>query len=198
MAEGGKNNDDCMKKFIGSFILKILGWKVIGTKPADNKLLVIVFHHTSNWDFPLGILVRWKLGMDISFIGKSSLFKFPLGILMRYLGGYPVERNPAKKKFSVAKQIEDLIRNNEKIYINMTPEGTRKKVETLKTGFYTIAKNTETKILLVAFDFPRKTVLFDDPHFPASTFEEEMKIMKAFYKDTKGKYPELSFDFSKY
>jgi 1-acyl-sn-glycerol-3-phosphate acyltransferase len=187
-----------MKKFFGALFLKLWGWKLIGEKPVDKKLLIVVFHHTSAWDFPLGIFTRWKMGLDISFVGKASLFKFPLGILMKYLGGYPVERDPKKKTSSVTKQIEELINNNENIYFNIAPEGTRRKVETLKTGFYTIAKNTGTKVLLVSFDFPRKTVTFDKPHDPASTFEGEMKIMKDFYKDTKGKYPELSFDFSKY
>ena len=186
-----------MKKFIGSLLLKIWGWKIVGDKPKDSKLMVVVFHHTSGWDFPLGIFTRWKMGMDISFVGKSALFKFPLGILMRYLGGYPVERDPGKKTTSVSRQIENLINIKDKIYFNITPEGTRKKVDKLKTGFYTISKNTGIKIMLVSFDFPSKTVTFDTPHEPAPTFEEEMKIMKEFYKDTKGKYPELSFDFSK-
>ncbi|MGE5355004.1 MAG: 1-acyl-sn-glycerol-3-phosphate acyltransferase [Deltaproteobacteria bacterium] len=186
-----------MKRFFGSLFLKLWGWKVIGQKPLEDKLLIVVFHHTSAWDFPVGLFTRWKMGLDISFVGKASLFKFPLGILMRYLGGYPVERDPEKKTYSVTKQIEDLINKNEKIYFNITPEGTRKKVDKLKTGFYTIAINTGIKILLVAFDFPRKTVTFGVPHIPAPTFDEEMQILKAFYKDTKGKYPELSFDFSK-
>jgi 1-acyl-sn-glycerol-3-phosphate acyltransferase len=186
-----------MKKLTGSLLLKLFGWKVVGEKPDDNKLMIVVMHHTSAWDFPLGIIVRWKMGMSIAFAGKASLFKFPFGSLMRYLGGFPVERDPAKKKYSVAKQIERYINENENVYFNIAPEGTRKKVETLKTGFYTIAKNTGVKIMLVAFDFPRKTVTFDVPHFPAPTFEEELRIMKEFYKDTKGKIPELSFDFSK-
>jgi len=186
-----------MKRLIGSLFLWLWGWKITGNKPDDAKLMIVVFHHTSAWDFPLGIFTRWKMGLDISFVGKASLFKFPLGILMRYLGGYPVKRDPKKKTSSVSQQIEDLINSNERIYFNITPEGTRKKVDKLKTGFYTIAKNTGIRILLVSFDFPRKTVTFDTPHDPAPTFEQEMKILKDFYKDTKGKYPELSFDFSK-
>ena len=184
-----------MKKLIASIILKIFGWKIQGGKAPDKKLMFVVMPHTSNWDFPLGLLSRWKLGMKVKFVGKSSLFKPPYGFIMRYLGGYPVERNPAKKKGSVVDQVINIINNEDEIRITFTPEGTRSKVKRLRTGFYTIAKATGIKIQLVAIDYPTKTIHFDKPHTPAETYEEEYKILKNFYQGFKGKYPEKTYDF---
>ena len=186
-----------MKKIIAGILLKLWGWKIEGEIPRDKKLMVVVMHHTSNWDFVLAMLVRWKLGLNVSFVAKSSLFKPPLGYIMRYLGGYPVERNPAKKKGSVVQQIIDIINKHDKIWIGFTPEGTRDKVDKLKSGFYTIAKETGIKIVFVDFDYSTKTIRIDKPHKPAPSFEEELQLMKSFYKNSKGRYPEKSFDFDK-
>jgi len=184
-----------LKRFVSDILLKLWGWKIEGEVPREKKLMIVVMHHTSNWDFILAMLVKWKLGLKVSFVAKSALFKPPLGFIMRYLGGYPVERNPAKKKTSVVEQIKNIINTQEKIWIGFTPEGTRSKVERLKTGFYTIAKETGIKIVFVDIDYGTKTVRFDKPHSPKPTFEEELQLMKEFYKNSKGKYPDKSFDF---
>ena len=184
-----------MKKLIASIILQLWGWKIKGEKAPDKKLMIVVMPHTSNWDFPIGILVRWKMGIDVKFVGKSSLFKSPYGFIMRALGGYPVERNPAKKKGSVVTQIINIVNNEDEIKITFTPEGTRSKVERLRSGFYTIAKETGIKIQLVAMDYLSKTVYFDKPHTPAPTLQEELELMKKFYKGYEGKHPEKTFDF---
>jgi len=54
--------------------------------------MIAVVPHTSNWDFPIGILLRPILRMDIKFLAKQSLFKPPFGWIFRALGGYPVDR----------------------------------------------------------------------------------------------------------
>jgi 1-acyl-sn-glycerol-3-phosphate acyltransferase len=51
---------------------------------------IVAMPHTSNWGFPIGILIRPIMRSNISFAAKSSLFVFPIGVIMRGLGGYPV------------------------------------------------------------------------------------------------------------
>ncbi len=184
-----------MKKLIATIIFKIIGWKVIGEKPKEDKLMVVVMHHTSNWDFPLGILNRWYWGIFVAFAIKSSMFKPPLGYIIKALGGFPVERNPQKKKVNVVEQIVNRIKSEDKIMFNIAPEGTRSKVNRLKSGFYRISVDSGIKIVLVDFDYKTKTIRWGKAHTPAPTYEEELTIMKEFYKNSQGKYPEKSFQF---
>jgi 1-acyl-sn-glycerol-3-phosphate acyltransferase len=125
------------------------------------------------------------------------MFKPPLGYIIKALGGFPVERDPRKKKESVVQQIIERIKKEDKIMFNIAPEGTRSKVNRLKSGFYRIAVDAGIKIVLVDFNYLTKTLHWDKAHTPAPTFEEELQIMKEFYKNSQGKYKEKSFDFSK-
>lgn len=184
-----------MKKIIATIILKMIGWKLTGEKPIDKKLIVVVMHHTSNWDFPLGILNRWKWGIFVAFAIKASMFKPPLGYIIKALGGFPIERNPKRKSKSVVGQIVKKIKESDEMLFNIAPEGTRSKVKRLKSGFYRIAKDADVKIVLVDFNYLTKTIHWDKAHVPADTFEEELLIMKEFYKDSSGKYPEKSYVF---
>lgn len=182
--------------FISSFILKILGWKIEGEYPHHlKKLVVVVFHHTSNWDFPMGLMLRAKMKFNANFVGKSSLFKPPYGFLFRWLGGYPVERDPRKKKISLTDSIIELYNKEDEMTITFTPEGTRSKVRTLKTGFWIIASKAKVPILYINFDFSKKVFTFSETHYPAPTFREEYDMLKEFFKESKGFNPELSFDF---
>jgi len=184
-----------MKKIFAGIILKIIGWKVTGTKPIDDKLIVVVMPHTSNWDFPLGILNRWHWGIYVAFAIKSSMLKPPFGFIIKALGGFPVERDPKKKKDSVVEQIVNRIKKEDKIMFNIAPEGTRSKVKRLKSGFYRIAVDAGVKIVLVDFDYKTKTIRWDKAHVPAQTFEEELALMKEFYKDSQGRHPDKTFEF---
>jgi len=184
-----------MKKIFAGLILRLIGWKVTGEHPIDDKLIVVVMHHTSNWDFPLGILNRWYWGIFVAFAIKSSMLKPPLGFIIKALGGFPVERDPVKKKISVVEQIVERIKKEDKIMFNIAPEGTRSKVKRLKSGFYRIAVDAGVKIVLVDFDYKTKTIRWGKAHVPAPTFEQELEVMKEFYKDSQGKYPEKSFEF---
>ncbi len=185
-----------MKKLLASFILWLTGWKIKGNKPTDKRLIIVAMHHTSNWDFPLGLLNRWKWGIDVDFAIKSSVFVFPFGYFFKYLGGFPVYRGKTKQRVGFSKQIIDELNSREKFMFNIAPEGTRSKVKKLKSGFYTIAKATNANILLVDFDYPSKTITWDKPHSPLPTLQDEFDLMEKFYGNSVGKHPEKSFDFS--
>ena len=83
-----------MLQWLAGMLWKLWGWKLKGTIPQEvKKAVVIVIPHTSNWDFPVGLLVRRVMQKDIKFIGKASLFKWPFGKIFKALGGYPVDRS---------------------------------------------------------------------------------------------------------
>ena len=63
------------------------------------KGIAIFYPHTSSWDFVLGLVAKWSLGVPLRWIGKESLFRgltgATLGRLMRLWGGRPVDRAQA-------------------------------------------------------------------------------------------------------
>lgn len=178
-----------MFRLLARFIFWITGWKIVGTFPAElKKYVVAVGPHTSNWDFPIGLLARSILRMkNTKYLGKSSLFKPPFGWLFRALGGYPVDRSSSH---DMVEHVANIIKSKERFILAIAPEGTRKKVEKLRTGFYYIAKAAGIPIIPVGFDFQRKVVLIRTPLWP-SDFETDLATLMAFYRAVKGKNPEL-------
>ena len=171
---------------------KILGWKVQGDFSADEikKCLVIAVPHTSWHDFYMGVLLRGVLKTKIGFIGKKELFKWPLGYFFRAMGGAPIDRTPGQDKVKAIAKVFD---GKDEFRITLAPEGTRKKVDQLKTGFYYIALEAKVPIIMVAFDFGKKEHRISKPLFPSGNIDEDMALIHAFFKGTVGKVPEYSF-----
>ncbi len=176
-------------KWLSAFLLKIWGWKIIGPDPTIHpKSIFAVAPHTSTKDFPLGILVRSAMGLKIKFIAKASLFKPPFGFIFRWLGGIPVDRS---KRTNLVDAIVDIYNNHEKLSISIAPEGTRKKVDRLKTGFYYIAKGAKIPIILTRFDAKHKTVEFSKPFYTSDDKSKDLQTVWEYFQGVKGFNPEL-------
>lgn len=181
-----------MIQTISIFILKTLGWSLdFHPKPWPKKYIIIVIPHTSSWDFPLGLLVRAAMNEDIRYVGKDSLFKPPLGFIFRWLGGIPVDRSK-RNKFVDA--VIDKFGELEEMKICIAPEGTRKRVEKLKTGFYYIAKGANIPIFLCKFDFGNKVIGTSEPFYPTDDMEADFAVIYDYFKGVKGKVPKYSFN----
>jgi 1-acyl-sn-glycerol-3-phosphate acyltransferase len=170
-------------------LFRLFGWKINGSFPADlKKYIVAVAPHTSNWDFLVGLAARSILRMKhTKFLGKDSLFKPPFGWIFRALGGYPVDRS---HKHDMVEHVAALINAEEYFILAIAPEGTRKKVQKLRTGFYYIAKAAGIPIIPVGFDFATKEIVIGDPLIPSS-FEGDIERLLSFYRKIHGKNPEL-------
>ena len=164
-------------------LLKLTGWKAVGTDLPNARVVLIGAPHTSNWDFPLMVMVALKLRIKIFWMGKHSLFPFPLGGLMKWLGGIPIDRS---KSNNVVQHTVAQYQNNESLVILIPPEGTRSKVERWKTGFYHIAVNAEVPILLGYLDASRKEAGLADFFHPTGDLDKDMAEIKAFYADKVG------------
>jgi 1-acyl-sn-glycerol-3-phosphate acyltransferase len=171
-------------------IFNLLGWKIVGEFPRQlKKYIIAVAPHTSNWDFPLGVMARSILRIqNARFLGKHSLFNPPFGWIFRSLGGYPVDRSGSH---DVVQQAVDIFNAHEKFILALAPEGTRKKVDKLRTGFYYIAKGANIPIVPVGFDFSTKRIVIGTPMMPTDNFDHDMETLLAFYRTMKGKNPEL-------
>lgn len=153
-------------------------------------MIIAVIPHTSNWDFVLGVLVRSAMKKDIKFLGKSSLFRPPYGWLFRMLGGYPVDRS---KNTRLVDGVVDIFNQKERFAVAIAPEGTRKKVDRLRSGFYYIALGAKIPILLTAFDFGKKEVRFLDLFYPTGDREKDFDHIHQAFTGIEGKVPEKSF-----
>lgn len=171
-------------------LFHLLGWKIVGDFPRQlRKYIVAVAPHTSNWDFPLGVMARSILRMNHArFLGKDALFKRPFGWFFRSLGGYPVDRSSSH---DVVQQVVDIFNSHEDFILALAPEGTRKKVEKLRTGFYYIAKGANVPIVPVGFDFSTRRIVIGDPMMPTENFDRDMDALLSFYRKMRGKNPEL-------
>ncbi len=175
---------------LSAFILKLLGWKLQGNYPYSIKQFILaVAPHTSNWDFPLGLLARSALKAKIMFAAKDSLFKPPFGGLFRWLGGYPVDRSGSA---NMVEAITKIFSRETELVLCIAPEGTRKKVDRLRTGFYYIAKGAGIPIVLCKFDYGRKVIEFDAPFYPTDDVKADFEYFMNFFKGVKGKRPEMS------
>ena len=166
--------------------LRLVGWSLVADLPASQKFLLIGAPHTSNWDFPIALLMMAGMGLKLYWVGKDSLFKGVKGPVMRRLGGIPVERG-ARKNF--VGQIVDLYNKRDKMVITMAPEGTRKYLDHWKTGFYNIALNAKIPIALGFVDYAQKSCGVGGYFTPTGDREADLRILREFYADKVGKFP---------
>lgn len=179
-----------MRRLAKFIYFKVLGWKLNGSFPDVDKCVVIVVPHTHWLDFFLGLLVRKVVGQEINYIAKKSLFAPPFGWFFRWTGGAPVDRS---KNSNMVDSVSRIFNEREVFRFALAPEGTRKKVERLKTGFYHIAKKAQVSLVMVAFDFGKKEVKIGEPFYPTDNMEEDFDRIHQFYKGVTGKVREYSF-----
>lgn len=179
-----------MKTIYKFIYFKILKWKVIGDFPTDLKKYVIIAAPHTHWhDLPMGLLLRKITETVINFVAKKELFKGPLGWYMRKIGGFALDRTEGQNKVEAYAEI---FNKTDEFRLNIAPEGTRKKVEKWKTGFYYIAKAANVPIVMVAFDYDKKEHRISSPFYPTDNVEDDFKFMYSFFDGAVGKIPEYS------
>jgi len=176
-----------MYKFI---YFKLLKWKVVGEFPKELKqYIVIAAPHTHWYDLPMGLLLRRVTNTTINFVAKKELFVWPLGWYLRKVGGFSLDRTPGQKTVDA---YAEMFKKHPDFILNIAPEGTRKKVDKWKTGFYYIAKKAEVPIVMVSFDYGRKTHTISKPFSPKDNVEADFELMHTFFEGVIGKVPEYS------
>jgi len=176
-------------KTLALWFIALAGWKAEGDLHVlPKKFVAILAPHTSNWDliFIMGIL--FALGLKFNWFGKKEAFCWPLGGLFKQLGGIPIERSTNK---NMVQQTAALIRSRERVIIGIAPEGTRSNSKYWKTGFYRIAHQAEVPIAFGFLDYKRKAGGIGPLMEPTGNIEEDLKVIRGYYKDITAKYPEL-------
>jgi 1-acyl-sn-glycerol-3-phosphate acyltransferase len=173
---------------LSTWFLALIGWRVVSVPAPVQKGVVIIYPHTSNWDFIFGVLARAVLQMRMHWVGKHTLFRWPFESIMRFLGGVPVDR---KNTQGFVGQLQKEFDRYPQFFIVITPEGTRSKSEYWKSGFYHIAHGLKLPIGLACIDYPRREVGIVEWFTPTGNMHVDMDHIREVYRDRHGKHPEL-------
>lgn len=172
-------------------LLALFGWKVRFDGLPSLQGVLIVYPHTSNWDFVVGILAKWSIGIQVHFWAKDTLFRAPVfGAWMRWVGGVPVDRTAPQ---GLTRQVQEIFERSKSqgdyFWLALAPEGTRKYIPGLRSGFYRTAVAAGVPLGLVAFDYGRREVRVAD--FIELTGDEpaDMRQIAAVLGGTRGKVP---------
>lgn len=144
-------------------LLGLAGWRVEFDGLAALQGVLVVYPHTSNWDFAVGILAKWAIGIPVTIWGKDTLFKVPLfGAWLRWLGGVPVNRHsPGGIVGDMARRLGQAREHDEFMWLALAPEGTRALSPGWRSGFYQVALGAGVPLALGALDFKRRCVVLN-------------------------------------
>ena len=170
-----------LTRWIGDIILKSMGWSLHGKLPNLKKVIIIGGPHTSNWDLFLAMGSMLSIGLKFSWMMKKEAFFWPLGGLWKALGGISIDRGA---KIDVVGQVKTFFEANDKVWLGLTPEGTRSKVERYKTGYLRMAKGLDVPLFIAGIDSVNKRVVLDKLWEPKGDIETENAAIKAYIEDT--------------
>ena len=168
--------------------LNLLGWNVRFKPLPGPHGVAVVYPHTSNWDFPVGLLAKWTIGLPFNWLGKGSLFRGVTGAAMRAWGGMPVERGAAT---GATARLAVTMHAKPWCWIALAPEGTRSYRPHWRSGFYHLAVAAKVPLLIVCFDYPKREVSVVDTLDLSGDQARDMAAIAAAFKGRHGLHPEL-------
>lgn len=172
-------------RWIGRAVLRLGGWRMVGEMPDVAKLVLIGAPHSSNWDGVWGFAAKLAMGLDVRVLGKDALFKVPgVGWLIRRLGVIPVDRS---KPQGVVEQAAAMIRESDRCWYALAPEGTRKPVEKWKPGFWRIARAADVPVLPVYFHYPDRVIGVGPLWRMTDDFNADMARVRQWYAPWQGR-----------
>jgi len=174
------------KAAAGRWVLKLGGWSFEGTLPSERRYVLIAAPHTSNWDFVWMIAMALALGVRLRWMGKASLFESPLGWLYRALGGIPTRQD---LQGDLVAQSAARFAESDELVLAVPAEGTRRRAQTWRSGFYHIARLARVPIVPGYLDYARRRGGMGPPLLPSGNVHADMDRLRAFYADKTGRYP---------
>lgn len=177
-----------MKKFLAQTFFKLMGWKLkANITPEVEHSVMVAAPHTSNWDFPYALAGFWLMNLDLKYFIKDMYTKGLHGYFFRWTGAIGVNRK--KTKNNLTDYAIELLKAN-RMVILVPAEGTRKRVDKWRTGFYRIAMETGLPISLGYLDYQKKEAGVLGAFQPTGDFEKDMQYIQDQYKDIAPKHPQ--------
>lgn len=176
-------------RWCGRSLMRLGGWRIEGTFPDLDQLVIIAAPHSSGWDAYWGLAAKLGMGLGIQFMGKAELFWGPLGWLLRWLGGIPTNRQDPR---GLAAAMAERFAHCETLWLTLTPEGTRRPGVRWKTGFWRIAHAAGVPVLCAAFDYPSKRIVLGPTVQLSDDMEADLARIEAFYAPWQGKHRRIN------
>jgi 1-acyl-sn-glycerol-3-phosphate acyltransferase len=179
---------------MAAWLLRLFGWTIEAPGLPAEQGVILVYPHTSNWDFVVGLLTKWALGLQLRFWGKDSLFKLPLmGHWMRHIGGVAVNRSSSHGIVGeTARQMMEARARGERFWLAAAPEGTRSLTTGWRTGAYQVAVQAKVPVGLAYFDFKTKTVALSRFLMLTGDTDADFAAFNEYLSQRVGKRPELA------
>lgn len=172
----------------GRLGMRLMGWRVDGEFPNLRKFIIIVAPHTSNWDFFAALFCDLALDLEAGFLAKHSIFVGPFGRWLKSLGGIPVVRSASH---NIVSQVAAEFARRDRMVLAIAPEGTRRKVESWKSGYWHIARAAGVPILPVGLDFGRRAAVIGTPREATASLENDEAAFRAFFAGIEPRRPHL-------
>lgn len=172
-----RRNRRLLQRF-GRLGMRLMRWRIDGEIPNLRKFVIIVAPHTSNWDFVVGLCCDLALDMDAFWLGKEGIFVGPFGRWLKSVGGIPVDRSSAH---NVVSQVAAEFARRDQMILGIAPEGTRRKVESWRSGYWHIARAAGVPILPVGLDFKRRAAVIGTPRDTTDSLADDEAVFKEFF-----------------
>lgn len=179
-----------LAKFINRlayYLMRMLGWSFPGQKPPDKKFLLLGAPHTSNWDFLITLALMHHFDIPLRYMVKDQAFKGPWSGLLKSLGAIPIDRS---RRVNVVDSTIEAIQSRDEIVIGILPEGTRKRTEYWKSGFYHIAHGAGIPLVLAKVDGAKKTLTLGPRIELTGDVEADMAKIADYYADAVAIFPD--------
>lgn len=174
-------------------IWRLMGWRAAGELPPYDKFVMAAAPHTSNWDYIVMLALAAHYKRRPKTIAKDKLFNWLIiGRFIRWFGGIPVARTHSE---NIVDQVKKLFDEADKLILVLAPEGTRKKMDHWRSGFYYMAEAANVPIVLGYLDYKNKQAGFGKVLHPSGDIHADMAIIREFYNTHGyGKYPQNASD----
>ena len=166
-------------------LLRLSGWRLLGELPDVPKLIIIGAPHSSYWDGVWGLMMKVALRLDIKIMIKREVLDSPLGLVLRPLCMIGINRKAA---LNVVGQMVRRFADHPRMWLGITPEGTRKHVKHWKSGFLRIAREADVPILPVFLDYPTRTFTLGTPVHATDDPDADMARIRALFRGYRGKH----------
>ena len=176
-----------MMSLVGRSLYFLMGWR-LEPLPSyfSSKHVIIGFPHTSNMDAIRAFTGFWIIRRTGHIMVKKEWFFWPASLFLKALGSIPVNRGASQ---GVVEQMVEIFNTRNEFLLAIVPEGTRKKVPTIKTGFWHIARAAKVSIICWYLDNENKTARWLAEIIPGEDKIEDLIRIRDLYERAGYRFP---------